>query len=147
MKAKEFITKHEGRRNKPYKCPVGFKTIGIGWNMDSRQLPQHIADYLKENKFITDEMIDELFLLSLKTAKADCKYLFPEFAKFSKNRQIALTDFVFQLGRTKAMKFVKAIAAINTGYWYDAAGELENSNWYKQTTKRADEIIDMIIGG
>jgi len=34
MTVYELITKHEGRRKKPYKCSGGKNTIGIGWNFD-----------------------------------------------------------------------------------------------------------------
>lgn len=71
----EFIEKHEGRQNKPYKCPAGFNTIGVGWNIDAHPLPERIAKYLKQHGEITDEMIDELLKKSLVRTYYDCKYL------------------------------------------------------------------------
>jgi lysozyme len=147
MTIKEFITKHEGRKNKPYKCSAGKNTIGVGWNFDDNPLPPHIADYLRKNKQITDEMIDSLLECSISIAEDNCHDLFPNFDNFSENRKMALIDFLFQLGFTRARKFVHAVAAINTGRWEDAGKEIENSSYFKQVPTRAREVIDLIVGG
>jgi lysozyme len=147
MNIAQFITKHEGRKNKPYKCPAGKNTIGVGWNFDANPLPQHIADYLKENGKITDAMIDYLLRISITNAVLDCEKIFPEFNNFTDNRRMALIDFVFQLGAGGARKFVHAIAAINTGRWEDAAKEMLDSRWAKQVPKRAKEVIELIEEG
>jgi GH24 family phage-related lysozyme (muramidase) len=60
---------------------------------------------------------------------------------------MALIDFVFQLGKTKALKFHHTIAAINTGRWEDAANHMRQSAWFKQVPKRAVEVTDLIEAG
>lgn len=148
MRLKELLTKHEGVRSKPYICPAGYNTIGVGWNMDANPLPEDISDYLKRNGEITDTMIDRLLETSIRHATADCRVLFPEFDSFSDARRMALADFVFQLGFKRASTFRKAIAAINTGRWDDAATEMEKSRWYEQTQKsRRERIVDMVRYG
>lgn len=143
----ELITKHEGRTNKPYKCPAGHMTIGIGWNMDANPLPLDVKIYLAQNGKITAAMIDRLLSISVGRAISDCHSLFPEFDSFSDARRMALADFVFQLGFKRASTFRKAIAAINTGRWEDAAKEMQDSAWFKQTPNRAKTIIEMIEEG
>ena len=147
MTIPEFISKHEGRRKKPYKCTAGKNTIGVGWNYDDNPLPSYIADYLKKHGEITDEMVDYLLQISISTAKADCHTLFPDFDNFSENRRMALTDFVFQLGLIRASYFVNSIAMINTGRWEEAAENMLKSNWAKQTPKRAAEVTNLIEVG
>jgi len=147
MNAYELIEKHEGRKLKPYKCPAGKNTIGVGWNMDSNPLPKAIANYLSTNGKITDEMAEQLLKISINITINDCKTLFHGWKTFTENRKAALTDFVFQLGLTKASLFVKTIAAINTGRWEDAAREMEKSGWFYQVPKRAAEIVNMIEVG
>jgi lysozyme len=147
MTAEEFIEKHEGRKLIPYKCPAGFRTIGIGWNFDSNPLPPSIKTYLKNNGKITNDMANLLLSISIKVATSDCEDLFPEFDNFSNDRKIALIDFLFQLGKTRASKFVHAIAAINTGHWNDVANEMRNSNWFKEVPNRAQEVTDLIENG
>lgn len=147
MTIEQFIEKHESRRRKPYLCPAGKNTIGVGWNMDSHPLPKDIADYLKEHGAITDNMIDYLLMVSISIAISDCKKLFHNFEQFSDNRRMALIDFLFQLGFTKAKKFVKSIGYINQEQWALAAANLARSIWYEQTPKRAEEICKLVEVG
>ncbi|MFZ2406570.1 MAG: glycoside hydrolase family protein [Methylobacter sp.] len=147
MTVESFIEKHEGDKLKPYKCPAGFNTIGRGWNFDANPLPKPIADYLKKHGCITQEMSDLLLSLSVKNAISDCLDLFPNWDDISLNRRMALIDFVFQLGKTKALHFHHTIAAINTGRWEDAANHMRQSAWFKQVPKRAQEVTDLIEAG
>lgn len=147
MTVYELIEKHEGRRNRKYRCPAGAWTIGVGWNMDANRLPDDISDYLKRNGEITDTMIDRLLETSIRHATADCRVLFPAFDTFSDNRRMALIDFVFQLGFRRALQFKKTIAAVNTQKWTEAAKEMRNSKWYEQVPNRAKTITQMIEEG
>ena len=139
-----LLEKHEGRKHKPYRCTGGKRTIGIGHNFDDNPLPPHIADYLKKNGQITDDMVDELLETDILHATADCCVLFPGFDSFSERRKMALVDFVFQLGFNRARRFVHSIACINTGRWEKAGEQMRKSRWAEQTPNRAKEIIEMI---
>ena len=147
MDVYEFIERHEGRRIRPYRCPAGAMTIGVGWNMDANDLPDDIARFLVANKYITDDMIDRLLEISVRQAVADCRVLFPGWDAMEPARKMALTDFVFQLGFRRARGFRHAIAAINTNRWEDAAREMLDSAWASQTPKRAAEITEIIKTG
>lgn len=147
MKVEDFIEKHEGRRHKPYKCSAGYWTIGVGYNFDANPFPDDISKYLKKYGEITDEMIDRLLWISIGAAKMNCYKLFPDFGSFSVNRQMALIDFVFNVGYAGAKRFVHAVAAINTGRWQDAGREMMDSAWFRQVTSRALEVIELIVEG
>lgn len=142
-----LLEKHEGRKHKPYRCTGGKRTIGIGHNFDDNPLPPHIADYLKKNGQITDDMVDELLETDILHATADCCVLFPGFDSFSERRKMALVDFVFQLGFNRARKFIHSIACINIGRWEKAGEQMRKSAWAEQTPNRAMEIISMIEEG
>ena len=146
-KLEKLIIRHEGERAKPYKCTGLANTIGRGYNFDANPLPRHIREFLKRNGFITKDMIVELYNISIEQAEGDCMRLFPEFETFSDDRRMALTDFVFQLGYTRASKFIHAITAVNTGRWEDAAAHMRDSNWARQTPNRAKEITELIEVG
>lgn len=147
MNTRLLLKKHEGVMNKPYICPAGFKTIGVGYNMQVHPLPRDIQAYLDEHGQITDEHIERLLDLSITWAEHDCKKLFPDFEKFTHNRQMALIDFVFQLGLLRTMGFIKAVEAINKGQWKVAKQEMLDSKWAKQCPNRAEEITNMIEAG
>lgn len=144
---KAMLTKHEGLKHRPYRCSAGAKTIGVGHNYEANPLPPDIANYLKANNWITDSMIDRLLETDIRQATADCRVLFPDWDNFSDRRQIALVDFVFNLGFRRAAQFTNTIAAINTGRWKDAAGNMRNSLWATQVKGRAKTITAMIEEG
>jgi lysozyme len=147
MTLAEFIERDEGRRNKPYKCSAGRLTIGIGHNIDANPLPPDIRQFLAQNGYITEDMIDRLFETDVRHASADCKVLFPLFETFSQPRQWALISFVFQLGFTGAKKFTRSVKAINEERWADAAHFMMQSLWAKQTPFRAKRITRIIRTG
>ena len=149
MTTQQFIEGPEGRRNKPYKdtAEPPKTTIGVGWNMDANPLPADIQEYLDANGEITDEMINELFDISLDRAIAGCKALFPDFDNFSDGVKMALTDFVFQMGEHGASKFVNSIAMINSGQWEEAAENMLKSLWAEEVPNRAKDVTDLIAAG
>ena len=143
----EFIEKHEGRRKKPYRCPAGKLTIGVGHNIDANPLPIDIKRHLEEFGYIDNEMMDRLLNTDIRHAVADCQVIFPQFNTFSDNRRMALVDFVFQLGFTGARRFVRSVKAINAEQWDDAARYMAESEWARQTPARAADVIKLIKEG
>lgn len=144
---KKLLTKHEGKFDTVYKCPAGKHTIGVGHNVDANGLPENIQTYLDENGYITDEMIDFLLEMDIAIAADDCRDLYPSFDSFTDNRQMALIDFLFNVGRSTASTFKNTNRAINEERWDDAANNFEKSLWYKQVKNRAKEIVGMIRNG
>ena len=144
---KEMLRRHEGERLKPYKCPAGKNTIGVGWNFDANPLPKDIAAYLAAHGQITKGMSERLLDISIATARRNCIELFPNFKTFSENRQNALIDFVFNVGPGTALKFRNTLTFIRTGAWDLAAANMAKSRWYEQVGSRAKEIVKMIKEG
>lgn len=143
----EFIEKHEGRRKKPYKCPAGKLTIGVGHNIDANPLPIDIKIHLAEYGYIDNEMIDRLLNTDIRHAVADCQVIFPAYNTMSDNRRMALVDFVFQLGFTGARRFTRSVNAINAEKWDDAARYMGESLWARQCPSRSKEVCALIKKG
>ena len=144
---KALITRHEGDKLKPYKCPAGKNTIGRGWNFDANPLPTDIARYLQKHGEITQEMSDRLLDISISMAQRYCFKLFPGFLTFTPDRQNALTDWMFNVGIGTALQFKNTIKAVNEKRWDDAAEGLKHSLWYKQVGNRGPEIVGMVKEG
>jgi lysozyme len=142
-----MIKEHEGWSNSPYKCPAGHTTIAWGWNIDVNMLPSHIAAFLQEHGYILTIHGEELLTISIERAKNACRRLYSAFDTFTKNRQAALVDFIFNVGEGTARQFKKAIAAINAGDWHEAAMQMQDSKWYYQVGNRAKTIVKMIKEG
>jgi lysozyme len=51
----------------------------------------------------------------------------------------------FQLGKPRLSKFKKMIAAVQNEDYPEMAEQMEDSRWYKQTTNRAQRLIDRVI--
>lgn len=147
MSLREMLERHEGRKNRVYKCTAGKDTIGVGHNIDAKGLPPDIEDFLEDNGYITDEMIDRLLDDDIEDAITDAKKLYPNLEDFGDVRMNALIDFVFNVGYGTAKKFVNTNKAINDEDWERAGDMLEQSKWYRQVKGRAKEIVQMLRDG
>ncbi|OPY15239.1 MAG: Phage lysozyme [Syntrophus sp. PtaB.Bin001] len=144
---KKLLKLHEGIRLRPYICPAGFHTIGVGHNFDANPLPESIGLYLKSHGCITEEMADQLLELDIAVARRGCEKLFPEFPEYSQARQNALIDMMFNMGFGTMKTFKTTIALIWDKRWKDAAENLEKSKWYRQVGNRAKTICRMLWEG
>ncbi|MEA1998778.1 MAG: glycoside hydrolase family protein [Euryarchaeota archaeon] len=123
---------HEGLRLRPYRCPAGRLTIGVGRNLDDKGISHEEALYLLKND-ISESVIDlqDIFDGGL--------YRLPEIV------QRVLIDMRFNLGASGFRRFKKMIAAVNIGNFDLAALEMENSNWYNQVGNRSKTLVKMML--
>lgn len=129
----KLLIDHEGYEKKPYVDTVGKITIGVGWNLSDKGLPESI--------------IKQLLFQSILEAIEDCDALFENFADFSENRQLALVDMAFNLGRARLSRFNNMRKAIANGDWVKAGDEALDSKWAKQVKGRANTIAKMLKDG
>lgn len=129
---KEMLTRHEGKRYKPYEDTVGKMTIGIGRNLDDVGL--------------SDSEIDLLFANDLAVTKAWVSVNLHCFMGLSPNRQNVLLDMAFNL-RGRLLGFTNFLAALNAGDYEKAATEMLDSVWSKQVKERAIELAEMMRQG
>jgi len=145
MDIRESLEIHEGRRLKVYKCTSGKRTIGVGHNIDAKGLPKDIEKYLKETGVITNEMVDRLLIEDIECAQRDAVRLWPNIQTFSNPRQVALIDFIFNIGYPVARTFVNTNLAINQRRWKDAANGILASKYAKQVGHRAEDIAKWLL--
>lgn len=131
-KLKSHITWAEARRKFPYEDSVGKVTIGIGWNLDDRGLPEDI--------------IDELYERAVREAENEARS-FPWFDKLNDDRKLVIIDMVFNLGLTRFSGFVKTIEAIKANQFEVAATEMMDSKWARQTGRRAQLLAATMATG
>ena len=87
-----LIKHHEGVRNKPYRCPAGLWTVGVGHLIgDGKQLPDGY------NKTFTDREIDEILKADLRRFELGLSKLLPN-VPLKQNEFDALISFCFNLG-------------------------------------------------
>ena len=129
-KLKDFIIKHEGVSLKPYYCPAGKLTIGVGRNLQDNGISYDEVVYLLENDI--DRCIREL------------RTIFKDFDELPENIQIALIDMIFNLGKTRFLKFKNMIQAIKDRDFKKASEEAKNSRWCGQVGKRCEDVVALL---
>ena len=125
MNIKDYITKHEELKLKPYHCPAGKLTIGVGRNIEDNGISEDEAMYLLEN--------------DIKRCVNELREIFPNFDMFDETKKTALIDMIFNLGKTRFLGFKKMIAAIKKADWQTASKEAKDSKWCREVGVRCDD--------
>ena len=136
---------------KAYKDSKGIFTIGHGFNLEEpanaelfKKVTGFAAEEAIKGKQITVEQQEALLGHTTDVAEADVKKLVPSFDKLKPEQQDALTNFVFNVGLTTALKFKNTFAAINRGDGKAAANGIRNSAYYRQVGARAERVAKVI---
>jgi len=128
------LMKDEGTRNKPYKCPAGKLTIGVGRNIEDNGLRE-----------------DEILLLLNNDIKASYRELARDvqgFTNLDEVRQNILVNMCFNMGWPTLKYFKKMFKAIQNEDYQEAARQMLDSKWAKQVGIRADRLsLQMQHGG
>ena len=138
----DIIKEEGGIILEPYKDHLGYWTIGAG---------HLIRDNEKEElmKPITKERAVELFMKDFNVALKDME-TFTEGMSIDDNAKECVLHMVFQLGLPRLNKFVKFKKCLSENDIEGAMVEMKDSLWYRQTTNRANRIIDKMkksVGG
>ena len=130
MSLLENIKESEGFRNRVYKCTEGYDTIGYGFAVKDLVMDKDIADMILERK------VAELRL------RVEQK--FPFIDSMPESVQDVMIEMCFQLGVSGFSKFKKTIQYLMTKQFEEAAVEMLDSKWYKQTQNRAKNLSDIV---
>lgn len=132
LKLKALIIKHEGYRTHPYTDTVGKLTIGIGYNLTDRGLPDEwiISQYERDVAWFYAELYAD----------------FEWFKDLDPARQIALIDMSF-MGYKKLKGFKRMLAALAKRDYETAAKEMLDSKWAQQVGNRAIELSNIMRTG
>jgi len=134
------LVKYEGVRNTVYICPAGYKTLGIGSNIEAKGL----GGKYRVGQKIDKATIDKFFASDLQKAEGAAKRVFPSFNSQPKEVQIILVSFCFNVGEGGASKFKKFRAAIEGRNYKVASAELKNSKWFHQTGQRGRDYVRVL---
>lgn len=126
----DLIKKHEGYEPMVYQCSEGFDTIGIGFKVDNLFLSEEVCDIILEEKI--DKILERLDRLT------------PWVEDLPSDAQMVLINMCYQMGVGGVMKFKKALAAMKVRNWEEAAKEMLDSKWARQTPGRANELSEII---
>lgn len=126
---KQIMVFHEGFENHPYLDTLGNISIGIGYNLTSRGLP--------------DSWINQQY-------NEDVSYFFNRlsqdydwFKDISPVRKMVLINMCF-MGYRKFQGFKRMLACLSIQDFIGASNEIVNSRWAKQVKGRASTVSEMM---
>jgi lysozyme len=131
--ARSQLMVDEGVKRFPYRDTVGKLTVGCGRNLDDVGLSDDEINYLLNNDLFRAE----------KTARA----LFAGFDRLSDARKAVLVNMAFNLGQTRLAGFHRLREAVKEQDWEQAAKEMIDSRWAKQTGQRAVRLANQMREG
>ena len=139
-KLQEQIMFEEGVKYEIYRCSEGYPTAGIG----------HLITEFDEDYFdkpvgtkVSKEQVAKWFEADLGVAIADMNK-FTEGMNVDENVRECVTEMVFQLGLPRLNKFKKFKQALLDNDIKSAQAEMKDSLWYRQTTNRAERLIEKL---
>jgi len=137
---REILEREEGVKYEIYLDHLGIPTCGVGHML----IPDDEEHGCEVGTPVSEERVAALFEADLKIVEDDCWQLFDHYNYLPDNIQLVCAAMAFQLGRSRLSGFKKFRAAINEGRWSDAADDMIDSRWYKQTTARAERMIALV---
>ena len=124
------IKKHEGLRSRVYKCTEGFDTIWYGFAIKDLEIEEDIADLI---------LMRKLSKLQIRICDTFDWYL-----DSPQEVQDVVVNMCYQLGLTGFSMFKKTIYYLETQQYEEAADEMLDSLWHKQTPTRSQELSEII---
>ena len=126
----EKIKEHEGFVEHVYDDSLGIPTIGYGFAIKDLVLDEDIAE--------------EILIRKLEKLKRNAISRFKWLEDMPQEVQEVILNMCYQLGVAGVSKFRKAISALQEGEWNEAADEMLDSLWAKQTPNRATELSNIV---
>tara|TARA_R100001594_G_scaffold25172_1_gene49303 strand:+ start:349 stop:777 length:429 start_codon:yes stop_codon:yes gene_type:complete len=135
---KQRIKEHEGFRDTVYSDSLGFATIGYGHLVLPTDNFVEGVTYPKEQ---LEVLFDKDFQIALTSANELVNGL--DLNHIAKG---VIIEMCFQLGKPRVMKFKKMWAALRNNDFDEAANQMIDSAWHKQTTSRCESLAATMRG-
>ena len=135
----EKIMFEEGVKYEIYNDHLGYKTFGVGHLVRATDPENEMEVGTKVSKM----RVAECFEADLYVAINDMEK-FTEGMEIDDNIKECVTEMVFQLGLPRLNKFKKFKQALLDGDIETAQAEMKDSLWYRQTTNRAERLIEKL---
>lgn len=152
----EMLRYDEGLKLNIYKDTEGYWTIGIGHLLTKNPLKsvgiKNLDSLLgrSTNGTITESEAQKIFQKDVEGVNRDIKgnsTVSPVFDSLDSERQKALQNMVFQMGISGVAGFKNSLALLKAKNWNQAAVNLKQSKWYRQTPNRAGRVIEVFRTG
>ena len=144
-KTVELLKIYEGFVDKPYYCPAGYLSVGYGHNLETGRKVVSLEGRDYADLPLTEGEATVILLDDIEEVSRDIQRRFSEFKGIPEDKQGVLIRMAFQMGVGGVMKFKMMLSALRSGDFKEAARQMLDSRWAKQTVVRAhDEAARMI---
>jgi lysozyme len=167
------LTIDEGLKLKPYYCPAGYLTIGIGRNLETNGLSEHeMLAFINSNSErkdrlqikpsdtkrhawhillldfqqygITEEESVWLLKNDIAVCIAQLKSKLPWYESAPEEIQSVLVNMCFNMGIGTLLTFKNTLRHISAGQYEKAAENMLKSKWARQVGKRAKRLAERV---
>ena len=135
----KFTANREGYKDKMYKCPAGYWTIGNGINLEAQKIPRSVAKL-----WFTHILKDVI-------KKMEAKYAFIN--KLDTARFWVVIDMAFNLGVNNTKTLKKTLLAVNEQLnkrkpnFKKVAKVMKSGKWYRQVGIRSKKLVKRMETG
>lgn len=127
------LVRDEDLRLRPYRCPAGKLTIGVGRNLDDRGITRDEALVLARNDIaVVERELDRAL---------------PWWRDLDGARQRVLANMAFNMGTPKLLEFRATLAAARAGHFLEASQQMLDSKWARQVGARAVRLAALMRDG
>lgn len=138
---RSMLISEEGWRNKAYPDPL---TGGAPWTIGVG----HTGPEVYEGLYWGDDKISETLDADIAKATVECQARFaPWFQHLNDARQATIVGMVYQMGMRRVLGFRQALTFMARNDFEQAAVEMLDSTWAKQTPKRARRMAEQMRSG
>lgn len=135
----------EGVRYVPYIDSRGYPTTGVGFKLGPQGAPLSHYTFTLSDRTIDAWLQDDVDVTlqdmqkypNIVAAQAHC----------NQPRLDILTSMAYQMGASKLSGFKNALAAMVREDWSEAAAQMLDSTWARQTPERAQREADVMRSG
>lgn len=125
------LKRDEGVNLKPYHCPAGKLSIGVGRNLDDLG--------------ITEEEAEQMLRNDVARVEGELDRAYPWWVKCPGSVRRGLVNMAFNIGLSRLAGFKKMLACLQAGDYRGAAREALDSKWAAQVGDRSKRIAELFI--
>jgi GH24 family phage-related lysozyme (muramidase)/LysM repeat protein len=147
----QFTAPFEGFREQVYTDTQGHPTVGYGTNLDApgaRQALDSVGldyDQVRQGQAsITRDQASQIMRAHLRHARQTAQRFDPRFSQRPEQFRRVLTDMAYNMGPSSLNEFEDMRAALQNDDWSSVAREMQDSDWYNQTGRRARHHVDLV---
>lgn len=147
MLVANILEYEEGFRRRPYICSEGYVTIGFGTKVHKSKGLDPEDFLISVNRSTAMGWLEaQLSLIEVRMARSQIYGIYEILDSYPNRRAIVLS-MAYQIGVSGLRGFHRFWAAVAMENWEDAAKEMLDSRWAKQTPERARRHAEVMRSG